>query len=30
VEKSLKHMATGGIFLNITPIAYALKSRIDK
>jgi hypothetical protein len=30
VGKSLKHMGTGKIFLNRTPIAYALKSRIDK
>jgi hypothetical protein len=28
--KSLKHMVTGEIFLNRTPIAYALKSKIDK
>jgi hypothetical protein len=28
--KSLKHMGTGGNFLNRTPIAYALRSRIDK
>jgi hypothetical protein len=30
VEKSLKHMGTGEIFLNRTPVAYALRSRIDK
>ena len=30
VGKSLKHMGTGEIFLNRTPIAYALRSRIDK
>jgi hypothetical protein len=30
VVKSLKHMGTGENFLNRTPIAYALKSRIDK
>jgi hypothetical protein len=29
-EKILKHMNTGKIFLNRTPIAYALRSRIDK
>jgi hypothetical protein len=28
--KSLEHMGTGGNFLNRTPIAYALRSRIDK
>jgi hypothetical protein len=28
--KSLKHMDTGGNFLNRTPMAYALRSRIDK
>jgi hypothetical protein len=28
--ESLKHMDTGGIFLNSTPMAYALRSRIDK
>ena len=28
--KSLEHMGTGEIFLNRTPIAYALRSRIDK
>jgi hypothetical protein len=30
VGKSLKHMGTGEIFLNRTPIAYALRSRIGK
>ena len=30
VEKSLKHMGTGEIFLNRTPVAYALRSRIGK
>jgi hypothetical protein len=30
VGKSLKHMGTGENFLNRTPIAYALRSRIDK
>ena len=30
VEKSLKHMGTEKNFLNRTPIAYALRSRIDK
>ena len=30
VGKSLKHMGIGEIFLNRTPIAYALRSRIDK
>ena len=30
VGESLEHMGTGGNFLNRTPIAYALKSRIDK
>jgi hypothetical protein len=30
VGKSLEHMGTGGNFLNRTPIAYALRSRIDK
>jgi hypothetical protein len=30
VGKSLKHMGTGEIFLNRTPIAYALRTRIDK
>ena len=29
VGKSLKHMGTGENFLNRTPMAYALKSRID-
>jgi hypothetical protein len=28
--KSLKYMGTGEIFLNRTPMTYALKSRIDK
>jgi hypothetical protein len=30
VRKTLKHMGTFEIFLNRTPIAYALRSRIDK
>jgi hypothetical protein len=30
VGKSLRHMDTGGNFLNRTPISYALRSRIDK
>jgi len=30
VGKSLKHMGTGKIFLNRKPMAYALRSRIDK
>ena len=30
VGKSLEHMGTGEIFLNRTPIAYVLRSRIDK
>jgi hypothetical protein len=30
VGKSLKHKGTGEIFLNKTPRAYALRSRIDK
>jgi hypothetical protein len=30
VGKSLWHMGTGEIFLNRTPIAYALRLRIDK
>jgi hypothetical protein len=30
VGESLKHIGTGGKFLNSTPIAYALRSRIDK
>jgi hypothetical protein len=30
VGKSLEHMGTGENFLNRTPIAYALRSRIDK
>jgi len=29
-EESLKHIGTGEIFLNRTPMAYALRSRIDK
>jgi hypothetical protein len=29
VGKSLEHMSTGENFLNRTPMAYALKSRID-
>jgi hypothetical protein len=28
--KGLEHIGTGEIFLNRTPIAYALRSRIDK
>jgi hypothetical protein len=28
--KSLKHMGTGEIFLNRTPMTYALRSKIDK
>jgi hypothetical protein len=28
--KRLKHLGTGEKFLNITPMAYALRSRIDK
>ena len=28
--KTLKHMGTGEIFLNRTPMAYALRSTIDK
>ena len=28
--KSLEHLGTGEIFLNRTPIAYALRSRFDK
>ena len=28
--KSLEHIGTGEIFLNRTPITYALRSRIDK
>jgi hypothetical protein len=30
VGKSLKGIGTGGSFLNRTPTAYALRSRIDK
>ena len=30
VGKSLEHIGTGEIFLNTTPMAYALRSRIDK
>jgi hypothetical protein len=30
VGKSLEHMDTGEIFLNRTPIAYALQLKIDK
>jgi hypothetical protein len=30
VEKSLKLIGTGGNFLNRTPMAHALRSRIDK
>jgi hypothetical protein len=30
VGKSFKQMGTGEIFLNRTPIAYALRSRIDR
>jgi len=30
VEKSLEHMGTGKNFMNRTPMAYALRSRIDK
>ena len=30
VGKCLKHMGTGEIFLNRTPMVYALRSRIDK
>ena len=30
VGKILKHMGTGEIFLNRTPVAYALRSTIDK
>jgi hypothetical protein len=30
VGKRLKHMGTGGKFLNRTPMVYALRSRIDK
>jgi hypothetical protein len=30
MRKSLKHMSTGEIFLDRTPIAYVVKPRIDK
>jgi hypothetical protein len=30
VGKSLQHMGTGEMFLNRTPMVYALRSRIDK
>jgi hypothetical protein len=30
VRKSLEHMGTGEIFLNRTPVAYALRLRINK
>jgi hypothetical protein len=30
VRKSLKHLGTGAIFLNITLIAYGRRSRIEK
>jgi hypothetical protein len=30
VGKSLEYMGTGGKFLNRTPMAYALRSRIGK
>jgi hypothetical protein len=30
VGKSLEHMSTGEMFLNRTPMAYALRSRINK
>ena len=30
VGKNLEHIGTGEIFLNRTPMAYALRSRIDK
>jgi hypothetical protein len=30
VGESLEHMDTGGKFLNKTPMAYALRSTIDK
>ena len=30
VGKNLEHIDTGEIFLNRTPMAYALRSRIDK
>jgi hypothetical protein len=30
VGKSLEHMGTGEIFLNRTPVVFALRSRIDK
>jgi len=29
VGKSLKHIGTGEMFLNRTPMAYALRSRMD-
>jgi len=30
VGKTLEHIGTGEIFLNKTPMTYALRSRIDK
>jgi hypothetical protein len=30
MRKKLEHMSTGEIFLNRTPMAYDLRSRIDK
>jgi hypothetical protein len=30
VEKKFKHIGTGEFFLNSTPMAYALRSTIDK
>jgi hypothetical protein len=30
LKKNLEHRGTGEIFLNRTPLAYALRSRIDK
>jgi hypothetical protein len=30
VRKSLKHMGTGELFLNRTPMAYVLRSTIHK
>jgi len=30
VRKNLQHMGTGEIFLNRTPMAYAIRSGIDK
>jgi hypothetical protein len=30
VGKSIKHIGTGGKFLNRTPMAYALRTRNDK